>query len=112
MTVLSVPPGPHAAFELGQRLCEAVVPHRPPETPVLLKPNIGGFELVQRPEQERRRQRHPRAHDHPEFVRGVIRCLRARGHEHIVIAEGWGATHADWERLVRVSGYQAMAREE
>ena len=30
----------------------------------------------------------------------------------ITIAEGWGAKHADWERLVRVSGYAAMAREE
>ncbi len=29
--------------ELGERLCEAVVPKRPASTPVLLKPNMGGF---------------------------------------------------------------------
>src|ERR1700729_3043180 len=28
------------AFDLGQRLCEAVVPRRPAGTPILLKPNI------------------------------------------------------------------------
>jgi len=45
-------------------------------------------------------------------VRGVVRCLKARGHDHVVIAEGWGATHADWEHLVRATGYAQMASEE
>src|SRR5262249_38734270 len=48
----------------------------------------------------------------PEFVRGIVQCLKARGHTKITIAEGWGATHADWTRLVRVSGYEKMAEDE
>jgi uncharacterized protein (DUF362 family) len=48
----------------------------------------------------------------PEFVRGVVRCLRARGHTRITIAEGWGARHADWEQLVQASGYARMAADE
>ncbi|HEY8091544.1 MAG TPA: DUF362 domain-containing protein, partial [Polyangiaceae bacterium] len=34
------------------------------------------------------------------------------GHDHITIAEGWGATHKDWVKLADVEGYTAMAREE
>lgn len=102
----------HPARDLGQRLCEAVVPKKPPSTPILLKPNIGGFDWF----------KDPATHDgddgvrgrttDPEFVRGVIRCLKARGHDHITIAEGWGATHKDWVKLVDVTGYAQMAREE
>ncbi len=103
---------PHPARDLGQRLCDAVVPKRPPATPILLKPNMGGFDWF----------KDPATHDgddgvrglttDPEFVRGVIRCLKARGHDHITIAEGWGATHKDWVKLVDVTGYAQMAREE
>jgi uncharacterized protein (DUF362 family) len=102
----------HAARDLGQRLCEAVVPKKPPATPILLKPNMGGFDWF----------KDPATHDgddgvrgrttDPEFVRGVVRCLKARGHDHITIAEGWGATHRDWLKLVDVEGYAQMAREE
>ncbi|HEX3343351.1 MAG TPA: DUF362 domain-containing protein, partial [Polyangiaceae bacterium] len=102
----------HAARDLGQRLCEAVVPKRPPATPILLKPNIGGFDWF----------KDPATHDgddgvrgrttDPEFVRGVVRCLKARGHDHVTIAEGWGVTHKDWLKLVDVTGYAQMAREE
>ncbi|HEY5243463.1 MAG TPA: DUF362 domain-containing protein [Polyangiaceae bacterium] len=102
----------HPARDLGQRLCDAVVPKRPPATPILLKPNMGGFDWF----------KDPATHDgddgvrgrttDPEFVRGVIRCLEARGHDHITIAEGWGATHKDWVKLVDVTGYAQMAREE
>ncbi|MGD0525992.1 MAG: DUF362 domain-containing protein [Polyangiaceae bacterium] len=102
----------HPARDLGQRLCEAVVPKKPPATPILLKPNMGGFDWF----------KDPATHDgddgmrgrttDPEFVRGVVRCLKARGHDHITIAEGWGATHKDWLKLVDVSGYAQMAREE
>jgi uncharacterized protein (DUF362 family) len=103
---------PHPARDLGQRLCDAVVPKRPPATPILLKPNMGGFDWF----------KDPATHDgddgvrgrttDPEFVRGVVRCLKARGHDHITIAEGWGATHKDWVKLADVTGYAAMAREE
>ncbi len=112
VTLLRAEPGPAAALDLGRRICEAVVPQRPKETPVLLKPNIGGFDWFKDPEKNAGDDGiHGRTTD-PEFVRGVVRCLHARGHRHITIAEGWGATHKDWERLVRVSGYEKMAREE
>ncbi len=112
VTLLRAEPGPHAAMELGRRLCEAVVPHRPPETPVLLKPNLGGFEWFKDPTKNGGDDGIKGRTTDPEFVRGVIRCLRARGHQRITVAEGWGATHKDWDRLVRTSGYQAMAEEE
>lgn len=97
------------AEELGRRICEAKVPVRPKDTPILLKPNIGGFDWFK-----------PSGSDDgvkgritdPEFVRGVIRCLKARGHTAITVAEGWGATHQDWEKLIRVSGYAAMTKAE
>ena len=97
------------AEELGRRICEAKVPARPKDTPILLKPNIGGFDWFK-----------PSGPDDgvkgritdPEFVRGVIQCLKARGHTKITVAEGWGATHKDWEKLISVSGYAAMTKEE
>src|SRR5262249_38287531 len=99
-------------LELGQRICERVVPRRPASTPVLLKPNLGGFDWW-------KTVRAPGDDDgltgritQPEFVRGVIRCLKARGHTRIAIADGWDSPHADWMKLVRLSGYEAMAREE
>lgn len=98
--------------ELGQRACEAAVPRRPPSTKVLIKPNLGGFEWFKDPARSGGDDGLRGRITDPEFVRGIIRCLRARGHTAITVAEGWGAKHADWERLVRVSGYAAMAREE
>ncbi len=98
--------------EIGEKLCAAVVPKRPPETPVLLKPNIGGFDWFKDPERFNGDDGLKGRITDPEFVRGVIRCLRARGHTKITVAEGWGATHKDWEKLVRVSGYEKMAAEE
>lgn len=99
-------------LELGRRLCEAVVPRRPAATPVLLKPNLGGFDWF-KPVKE------PGGDDgvrgritQPEFVRGVIRCLKARGHTRITIADGWDSPHAAWQRLIKLSGYEQMAREE
>jgi uncharacterized protein (DUF362 family) len=95
--------------ELGRRLCEATIPTRPKDTPILLKPNIGGFDWFK-----------PSGPDDgvkgritdPEFVRGVLRCLKARGHTKVVVAEGWGATHKDWVKLAEVSGYAAMTKAE
>jgi uncharacterized protein (DUF362 family) len=102
----------HPAFDLGKRLCEAVVPVKPPATPILLKPNMGGFEWFKDPVKSGGDDGLKGRTTDPEFVRGVVRCLRARGHDHVTIAEGWGATHADWEQLVRMSGYAKMAAEE
>ncbi len=98
--------------ELGQRACEASIPKRDPSTPVLLKPNIGGFEWFKDPKASGGDDGLVGRITQPELVRGVVRCLKARGHTKITIAEGWGATHADWKRLVRASGYEAMAKEE
>jgi len=98
--------------ELGQRLCNAVVPQRPATMPVLVKPNLGGFEWFKDPAKNGGDDGLRGRITDPEFVRGIVRCLKARGHAHVTIAEGWGAKHADWERLVKQSGYEAMAREE
>lgn len=95
--------------ELGARLCEAVVPKRPAATPILLKPNLGGFDWFKTGGADDGVK--GRITD-PEFVRGVIQCLKKRGHTRITVAEGWGATHADWKRLIKVSGYEAMTAEE
>ncbi|MGH7294680.1 MAG: DUF362 domain-containing protein, partial [Polyangiaceae bacterium] len=102
----------HPALDLGRRLCEAVVPKVAPATPILLKPNIGGFDWFKDPAKNGGDDGLRGRITDPEFVRGVVRCLRARGHEHVTIAEGWGAHHKDWEKLVDVSGYARMAREE
>ncbi len=101
------------ALELGQRICEATVPRRPKETPVLLKPNMGGFDWFKETGGKEDADDGLRGRiTNPEFVRGVIRCLKARGHTRITVAEGWGAKHADWERLVKVSGYAEMTQSE
>jgi uncharacterized protein (DUF362 family) len=98
--------------ELGERLCKAVVPERPKHTPILIKPNLGGFEWFKDPAKSGGDDGVRGRITDPEFVRGIVRCLKARGHDRITVAEGWGAKHQDWERLVEVSGYQAMTREE
>ncbi|WP_394850325.1 DUF362 domain-containing protein [Pendulispora brunnea] len=101
-----------SARELGERICQAAAPMRPPETPVLLKPNLGGFDWFKDPKKSGGDDGLRGRITDPEFVRGVIRCLRGRGHTRITVAEGWGATHADWERLIDVSGYKKMTDEE
>ncbi len=100
------------AGELGQRLCEAVVPRRPASTPVLLKPNLGGFNWFHDPKTHHGDDGVKGRITDPEFTRGVVRCLKARGHTAITIADGFTGKAADWTRLVRVSGYAAMAKEE
>ena len=99
-------------LELGERLCKAVVPTRPKETPILIKPNLGGFEWFKDPSKNGGDDGLRGRITDPEFVRGIIRCLKARGHDTITVAEGWGAKHKDWEHLVQASGYQAMTRAE
>ncbi|MBX3185883.1 MAG: DUF362 domain-containing protein [Labilithrix sp.] len=97
---------------LGERLCKAVVPARPKETPILIKPNLGGFEWFKDPAKNGGDDGVRGRITDPEFVRGIVRCLKGRGHTRITVAEGWGAKHEDWKTLVRVSGYEAMTREE
>jgi uncharacterized protein (DUF362 family) len=101
-----------SARELGERLCNQVVPQRPKDTPILIKPNLGGFEWFKDVKTSGGDDGVRGRITDPEFVRGIIKCLKARGHQRITVAEGWGAKHKDWEHLVEVSGYQAMTREE
>ncbi|MEO8702545.1 MAG: DUF362 domain-containing protein [Kofleriaceae bacterium] len=98
--------------ELGARLCEAVVPKRPPETPILLKPNLGGFNWFRDPTKTGGDDGVKGRITDPEFVRGVIGCLKARGHTKITIADGFTGKAADWVRLARVSGYAELAKQE
>lgn len=97
---------------LGEAICEAVVPKRPAATPVLIKPNIGGFDAIKRPGASGGDNGVDGRITSPEFVRGVIRCLKKRGHTRITIADGWGGAHDYWEKLIDVSGYAALAASE
>ncbi len=96
-------------LELGQRLCNDVVPKRPAETPVLIKPNMSGFNWFKGKPNDNGVT--GRTTD-PEFVRGIVRCLKARGHTRITIADGFTGKPKDWDRLIHIGGYGAMAKEE
>jgi len=101
-----------SALQLGQRICEATVPRVAAETPIVLKPNLGGFDWFKDPAKNDDDDGVRGRITNPEFVRGVVRCLRARGQTNVTIAEGWGARHEDWVKLVKVSGYETMAASE
>jgi uncharacterized protein (DUF362 family) len=98
--------------ELGRRICEASAPRRSPQTPVLLKPNLCGFDSIKDPEKWKGDDGvHGRTTD-VEFTRGVIECLKARGHTKITVADGCGISHKHWTDVTRITGYDVMAREE
>jgi uncharacterized protein (DUF362 family) len=100
------------ALELGKRICEAVAPKRPPATPVLLKPNFCGYDSIKDPDKWKGDDGvHGRGTD-PEFVRGVIQCLKARGHTKITVAEGCGHSHKMFEDTAHLLGYDKMTEEE
>jgi len=99
-------------LELGRRLCEAVVPKRPAATPILLKPNVGGFNWFHDPKTHHGDDGVKGRTTDAEFTRGVIRCLKARGHTAITVADGFTGKAKDWDRLIKISGYGAMAKEE
>lgn len=101
-----------SALELGQRLCESVVPARPPETPILLKPNLCGFDGFKNPQKSGGDDGVTGRVSNPEFTRGVVRCLKARGHTRITIAEGCGNSHEHWKKAAEVSGFASMAAAE
>jgi uncharacterized protein (DUF362 family) len=101
-----------SALELGQRLCEAVVPARPPETPVLVKPNLCGFDGFKNVAKSGGDDGVQGRVTDVEFTRGVVRCLKARGHTKITIADGCGNSHEHWQKAVELSGYTAMAAAE
>jgi uncharacterized protein (DUF362 family) len=99
-----------SALELGKRICEAAAPKRPPATPVLLKPNLCGFHAINRSNPSDNGIT-GRTTD-PEFVRGVIQCLKARGHTKITIAEGCAIGHEQFAEVAKLTGYRQMADEE
>ncbi|MGC4067442.1 MAG: DUF362 domain-containing protein [Polyangiaceae bacterium] len=101
-----------SALELGERICRAVVPMRPKWTPIVIKPNICGFDGFKNPEKTGGDDGANGRVTDAEFVRGVVRCLVARGHDEITIAEGCGNSHAHWQKAIAVTGFEAMAREE
>jgi uncharacterized protein (DUF362 family) len=98
--------------ELGARLCEQVVPKRGPETPVLIKPNLGGFDWFKDPAKNNGDDGIRGRTTDVEFVRGIVQCLKKRGHKAITIAEGWDGSNANWIKITKVSGYDKMADEE
>ena len=101
-----------SALELGRRICEAVAPKRPPSTPVLLKPNFCGYDSIKDPEKFKGDDGvHGRGTD-PDFVRGVVQCLKKRGHTKITIAEGCGHSHKMFVDTAHLLGYDKMAAEE
>jgi len=79
---------------------------------VLLKPNMGGFNWFRDPAKTNGDNGVTGRITDPEFVRGVVKCLKARGHTKITIADGFTGKAADWVRLARVSGYGEMAKQE
>jgi uncharacterized protein (DUF362 family) len=101
-----------SALELGQRLCEAVVPKRAPATPILIKPNLCGFDGFKNPQKSGGDDGVAGRVTDAEFTRGVVRCLKARGHTRITIADGCGNSHEYWQKAVDLSGYSRMAAAE
>jgi uncharacterized protein (DUF362 family) len=104
--------GGENAAELGQRLCEAVVPARAATTPILIKPNLCGFDGFKNPQKSGGDDGVTGRVSDAEFTRGVVRCLKARGHTRITIADGCGNSHEHWQRAVEVSGFSSMAAAE
>lgn len=100
------------ALELGQRLCEAVVPQRPRDVQVLVKPNLCGFDGFKNPAKSGGDDGVAGRVTDAEFTRGVVRCLKARGHTRITVADGCGNSHEHWLKAVEASGHAAMAAAE
>mgnify|MGYP001605950997 CR=1 FL=1 len=65
------------ALTLGQRLCEAVVPARPPETPVLVKPNLCGFDGFKNTAKSGGDDGVQGRVTDVEFTRGVVRARKS-----------------------------------
>ncbi len=99
-------------LELGEAICNAVMPKLPAATPVLLKPNLCGFDGLRDPAKTHGDDGEVGRTTDVEFTRGVIHCLKKRGMKRITIAEGCGISHAYWERVIAADGYAAMASEE
>jgi uncharacterized protein (DUF362 family) len=95
------------AIAAGRRICEAVVPARPANTPVLLKPNLSGFDSMRNGIDNGVELRTTGI----DFLRGVVRCLRARGHREITITDAWSSADQR-ERWIRETGLDRLIAEE
>ena len=98
--------------ELGEAICERVMPRRPKATPILLKPNLCGFDGIVDPDKRKGDDGVVGRTTDVDFTRGVVACLKKRGHDRITIAEGCGISHEHWKRVVALTGYESMAKEE
>jgi uncharacterized protein (DUF362 family) len=77
-----------------------------------LKPNLCGFDSIKDPEKWKGDDGVHGRSTEVEFTRGVVQCLKARGHTKITIAEGCGISHKHWLNVAHVTGYDAMAKDE
>ncbi len=98
--------------ELGETICERVMPRRPKATPILLKPNLCGFDGIVDPAKRKGDDGMVGRTTDVGFTRGVVQCLKKRGHTAITIAEGCGISHEHWKRVAALTGYESMAKEE
>lgn len=100
------------ALELGRGICEAVMPRRARATPILLKPNLCGFDGIVDPAKRKGDDGMVGRTTDVEFTRGVVQCLKQRGHDKITIGEGCGHAHSFFVEVTEKTGYAAMAKEE
>jgi uncharacterized protein (DUF362 family) len=94
--------------DLGARVCEATLASMPRDKPVLLKPNLCGFDAIKTAAggDNGVTGRTTR----PEFVEGVIECLKAKGVTRITIAEGCAVPPKQFLKIAELSGFAAMAK--
>ncbi len=100
------------AKTLGKDICEAVVPKRPPETPILVKPNLCGYDSVKDPAKSGGDNGVSGRTTDVEFTRGVLQCLKARGYTNVTVADGCGHSHKYFQELIQLNGYAAMTKQE
>ncbi len=87
------------------RLLESLLPTIDPDKPILLKPNIGGFNWFKNGVDNGVLGRVTDI----RFVEGVINYLEKLNAKQIIIAEGWGVEKPHLvQRLFETAGYQAL----
>lgn len=93
--------------EAAERLLARLLPDPDPARPVLLKPNLGGYDGLGEEPDTGVRGRVTEA----RFVEGVVRYLLARGVRRITIADGRGVARAkDMDRAFAEAGYGAVVQ--
>ncbi len=91
----------------GRRLMEQLSPSVSPDTPVLIKPNLGGFTWFRNGPDNGLIGRTT----DPGFVEGIISWLVDSGVKKITVGESWGVDDPKQvQRLFRVSRYDQLAK--